>query len=239
MGSRTDIVYLLGYIIPMAQAYVGPVPFVFMTPMIEAVLQTLCASEFMQRTVCEAALGAVMGWSGGQAPVRPYMLSNWLMPTSFGELQQLAQFARTNFPCKFNMNSKQENIAKYGQERAPCYDLGQVAVRNISFYTGNRDALVSADDTVTTASQLSVPSEVHIINRKGVHFNHLGSILHREADKLIILPSFLDIERSQALEQSGGSHSALPAGRKQQQQQSSIKKNSEHHALGHNSIESD
>lgn len=220
MGSHTDIVYLLGYIIPMIQGYIGPVPFLFLTPIIEVLLLAVCSADFMQRTVCTAAVDSVMGYTGNQAPVRPYMLGNLLQPTSSGELFQLGQFARTQTPCKFTMNTKLENKLKYGTEEPPCYDLKQVALHNISFYGGTRDRLVSPDDIVTTVDQMRVPAEVNII-KKPHNFNHLGCFLHNQADKLCILPSLLDMERSQAAE-SFEQHRASQAEREPDYSENSI-----------------
>ena len=120
--------------------------------------------------------------------------------TPSGEAFQLGQFARTDVPCKFNFNTEEKNVDKYGQKEPPCYDLGQIKLSNMSIYGGGQDRLVSPDDVQTTVSQLSVPVELHYIRGNGIYFNHMAYMNHEQTDRLAILPSLLDIERSQAQE---------------------------------------
>ena len=88
-------------------------------------------------------------------------------------------------------------MKKYGQEKAPCYNLGDIRLHNISFYVGSTDALVSIDDVKTIVRQMKVPHKLNLIDRRGTYFNHMAFFLHKRTDKLAVLPSFLDFERSQ------------------------------------------
>lgn len=114
----------------------------------------------------------------------------------------LGQFARTETPCHFSLNTDAKNEKKYGTPRPPCYDLGRIQLRNISAYVGVTDRLVSPSDVETTIKQLSVPVEQHIIRGQGVYFNHVGYITHKDCSRLVILPTLLDIARSEAQEES-------------------------------------
>lgn len=101
--------------------------------------------------------------------------------------------AHTNLTCKFNHNTAQRNLEVYGQPKAPCYDFGRITTPDLFFYISDDDRLVSVADIQVTLSQLKAGYHLEHIKGKGVHFNHLGFIIHKQNTRLAIVPSLKNI----------------------------------------------
>uniref|UniRef100_A0A6G1SND1 Lipase member K n=1 Tax=Aceria tosichella TaxID=561515 RepID=A0A6G1SND1_9ACAR len=198
MGSAQDIVYQLSQLATIVQSYSGPIFFTFMHDQIIGIIQNICSTDHAQRNLCARLFDFFFGYSGHTSPTRISIIAFGLESTSAHELTQLGQFAHTTQPCKLNYNDPKKNLEVYGQLEPPCYDLSRVKLRNISIFAGSQDRLISPADINITRSQLGVDSKLYMIDGEGINFNHIGTILHEQADRLANLPSLLDMERAQA-----------------------------------------
>jgi hypothetical protein len=128
----------------------------------------------------------------------PLWWANTFVSSPANELKHLGQMAHTNRTCKFNYNTPEKNLQVYGRPTAPCYDFSRIATPNLFFYVSDDDRLVSLADIKATLAQLSVPYKLEHIHEKGVHFNHLGYIVHEQNTRLAVLPTLKNMAAVEA-----------------------------------------
>lgn len=152
VSTGTDQLKLLE---PLFNSYIGSFPPVFAVTPTQALLGLLCATGLTQRNICESVVDSASGPSGGKQPGYPEFLNTLNYPAATHEWEQFIQAARSGgLIRKFDFGSE-GNLAAYGQSEPPVYDASRITLRNISFYVGTNDTLVTPADVIKTTQQLS------------------------------------------------------------------------------------
>uniref|UniRef100_A0A6G1S4L0 Gastric triacylglycerol lipase n=1 Tax=Aceria tosichella TaxID=561515 RepID=A0A6G1S4L0_9ACAR len=198
LGSGSDIVFQLSYIVPFTQGIVGPLPALFLNRPLQTIFQRYCKSSPQALRTCNLMYDSAYGRGASQSTLGPIWWTNTFVSSPSNELKHLGQMAHTNLTCKFNYNTPKKNLEVYGQPSAPCYNFSRIETPNLFFYVSDDDRLVSVEDIDATLEQLSVSYHLEHISEEGLHFSHLGYIVHKQNTRVAVVPTLKNIASVEA-----------------------------------------
>lgn len=117
----------------------------------------------------------------------------------------------------FDFRDDEKNERLYGVAEPPVYDISKIIAKNLSFWYGNKDTIVTPKDVEVTISRLKgelprivtplrflenslcnsiplVPSQRTFINQTGIMFNHASFFTHLNVSRLLIIPCMRALE---------------------------------------------
>lgn len=151
-------------------------------------IRRLCSDPYAINPICNSVTRSVIG-AGANAEATANFFGTVLRSTSIKAIRHFSQLA---YDKRFGMYDygRQMNLNKYGRERPPDFNLGNIRLPSLILFRGGSDFLSTPQDQERLLAELGTKPYVDIVLPS---YNHLDYFLGKDVLRDINIPTLQSI----------------------------------------------